>query len=77
MWIRPLDAMNLLVCAVNIALGVFIVVAPHRAAEIWAAERLERLAPTSRLSFLRWYRVFGAILCLAAALFMLDTLVFR
>jgi hypothetical protein len=68
---------NLLVSAVAIALGVFIVVAPDRAAAIWGAERLAKLAPPRRFLFLGWYRAFGIILCLAAILFALDTSAFR
>ena len=69
--------MNLLVSAVCMALGVFIVVAPRRAATLWASGRLEKLAPPHRASFLRWYRAFGIMLCLTAMLFALDTTAFR
>jgi hypothetical protein len=69
--------MNLLVSAVGTALGVFIMIAPHRAAAIWGSERLEKLAPPHRVLFLRWYRAFGITLCLAAVLFALDTIASR
>jgi len=69
--------MNLLVSAVAIVLGIFITVAPHRAAALWGSERLARLAPPRRFLFLQWYRAFGVILCLAAILFALDTVAFH
>jgi hypothetical protein len=69
--------MNLLVSAVGMALGVFIVVSPHSAAALWGSERLEKLAPPRRALFLRWYRAFGVILCLTAMLFAVDTTAFR
>jgi len=69
--------MSLLVSAVGVALGIFIMVAPQRAATIWGAERLEKLAPPSRSLFLQWYRAFGVILCLTAILFALDTIACR
>ena len=69
--------MNLLVSGVAIALGVFITVAPDRAALIWGSERLNKLAPPRRSLFLQCYRAFGVVLCLAALLFALDTVAFR
>jgi len=69
--------MNLLVSAVGMALGAFIVAAPHRAATIWGSERLEKLPPPRRALFLWWYRAFGVILCLGAMLFALDTNAFH
>ena len=69
--------MNFLVSAVGVALGIFIIVAPHRAATIWGSERLEKLAPERRSLFLQSYRAFGITLCLAALLFALDTVAFR
>jgi hypothetical protein len=69
--------MNLLVSAVGIALGVFIIVAPQRAAMIWGSERLEKSAPPRRYLFLQWYRAFGITLCLAALLSALDTVASR
>ncbi len=67
-------AINLFVGAAAMALGVFVTTSPARAAEVWSSERLERLAPQNRASFLRWFRGFGIILCLAGALFALDAL---
>jgi hypothetical protein len=77
MWIKGDIVMNFLVSAVGIALGVFLIAAPLRAASIWGSERLEKLAPPGRHLFLQWYRVFGVILCLASILFALDTVGFR
>jgi hypothetical protein len=68
--------MNLLVSIVAVALGVFIAASPARAAKIWGRERLERLAPEHRVSFLRWYRTFGIVLCLGGTLFALDSIIF-
>jgi hypothetical protein len=67
-------AINLLLSTVAIALGVFVAISPARAAEIWASERLEKLAPQRRASFLRWFRAFGIILCLGGVLFALDSI---
>jgi hypothetical protein len=69
-------AINLSVSAVAVALGAFVVMSPARAAKIWASERLERLAPQNRASFLRWWRVFGILLCLGGTLFALDSIAF-
>src|SRR5208282_2072413 len=77
MWISAGRLMNFFVSAVGVALGTFIIVAPHRAATIWGSERLEKLAPARRYFFLQWYRAFGITLCLAAILFALDTIAFR
>lgn len=67
--------MNLLVSAAAVALGVFITASPGRAAKIWGSEKLERLAPEHRASFLRWWRVFGILLCLAGVLFAVDSII--
>ena len=71
------DAMilNLLVASVAIVLGVFAAVAPRRAAQIWGVQRLERLAPERRPSFVRWYRAFGILLWVAGALFAIESIV--
>jgi protein-S-isoprenylcysteine O-methyltransferase Ste14 len=74
MWIEAGDEMNLVVSAVALALGVFAVVAPKRAAAIWGSERLAKLAPPQKSLFVQWYRAFGVILCLAAILFALDSI---
>jgi hypothetical protein len=69
--------MNLSVSIVGIMLGVFVMVAPHRAAAIWGSERLLKLDPPRRVLFLQWYRAFGVVLCLAAILLALDTIASR
>ena len=68
--------LNLLVAAVAMAIGGFAAISPRRAAEIWGAQRLERLTPERRPSFVCWYRAFGILLWLAGALFALDSAVF-
>jgi hypothetical protein len=48
---------------------------PHRAARTWGSQRLARLAPERRASFVLWYRAFGIILCLAGLLLAVDSIV--
>jgi membrane protein YqaA with SNARE-associated domain len=69
-------AANLLVSSVTVALGTFIAASPHRAAKIWGPKRLANVAPESRASFVRWYRAFGILLCLAGVLLAVDSIVF-
>ena len=68
-------AANLLVSAVALALGSFVAASPHQAVKIWGSQRLANLAPERRASFVRWYRTFGVLLCLAGALLALDSIV--
>jgi hypothetical protein len=68
--------LNLLVAGVAMALGAFAAASPRRAAEIWGAKRLERVAPERRPLFVRWYRAFGVLLWLAGALFAVESVVF-
>ena len=70
-----LMAAKLLVCAVAIALGAFVAASPHWAAKIWGSQRLANLATERRASFVRRYRVFGILLCLAGVLFAVDSIV--
>jgi hypothetical protein len=70
------SAINLLVSALALALGVFVAISPTRAARIFSSGRLERLAPSDRVSFVRSYRLFGIVLCLGGALFALDSIGF-
>ncbi len=65
-----------LVSSVAIALGTFVAASPLRAAKIWGSQRLANLAPERRTSFLRWYRAFGILLCLAGVLVAVDGIVF-
>ena len=67
-----ITTINLSVGVVAMAMGIFVAAAPARAAGIWASKRLERDQP----SVLRWFRVFGIILCLGGALFALDSIGF-
>ena len=67
---------NLLAGAVAMALGTFVVASPHRAAKIWAPQRLANLSPERRASFLRWYRAFGILLCLSGVLIAVDSIGF-
>lgn len=69
-------AANLLVSTVTVALGAFIAASPHQAAKIWGSQRLANLPPERRVSFVRWYRAFGVLLCLAGVLLALDGIVF-
>jgi hypothetical protein len=69
-------AAKLLVSAVAIALGTFVAASPHRAAQIWGSQRLHKLAPERRASFVRGYRVFGILLCLGGVLIAVDSIVF-
>jgi hypothetical protein len=67
-------ATNLLVSTVTIALGTLVAASPHRAARIWGSQRLANLAPERRASFVRWYRAFGILLCLAGMLLAADSI---
>ena len=68
--------LNLLVAGVAMAIGGFAAVSPRRAAEIWGAQRLERLAPERQPFLVRWYRAFGILLWVAGALFAVESVVF-
>jgi hypothetical protein len=74
--IFDLTAANLLVSGITLVLGTFIAASPHRAAKIWGSQQLANLAPERRDTLVRWYRVYGILLCLAGTLFALDSLVF-
>ena len=69
-------AANILVSTVAVALGSVIVASPHRAARIWGAQRLANLAAERRVSFVRWYRIFGIVLFLAGVLLAVDSFAF-
>jgi hypothetical protein len=64
--------LTLLVSAVAMALGTFVVASPHRAAKIWGSQRLANLSPERRAWFVRWYRIFGTLLCLSGMLLAVD-----
>ncbi len=69
-------AMEMVVYGLAMALGIFIAALPKRAAKIWGSEKLDKLASRQKVSFLRWYRVFGILLWLAGALIAIDCIVF-
>ena len=71
-----LMATDLLVSAVAMSFGTFVVVSPHRAAKIWGSQRVTDLAPDRRASFVRWYRAFGIFLWLSGALLAVDSIMF-
>jgi hypothetical protein len=66
--------MNLAFSAIALILGLFIAVAPARAARVWNPQRLEKLPPRQKVWFLRAYRALGVVLTLTALLFALDSL---
>jgi hypothetical protein len=68
--------MKLVLSAVAMVFGAFVVVSPVRAAKIWAAGRLDTLEPAQRAVFLGWYRVFGIILFLGGLLSSVDSIAF-
>jgi hypothetical protein len=68
--------MNLFATIAAMALGVFVVASPERAASIWGWRQLDKLAPEQRSVYLRLYRAFGIILCLAGLLVALDHIAF-
>ena len=67
--------MILFVCALAVALGAFVTASPGQAARIWGSEKLTRMAPEFRTSFLWWYRVLGILICLAGVLIAVDSIV--
>jgi len=69
-------AVNLLVSTVTLALGTFIAVSPDRAVKIWGSQRLAKVSPERKALFIRWYRAFGILLCLAGVLVAVDSIVF-
>jgi hypothetical protein len=67
---------NVLVSMVAVTLGSVLVASPRRAARIWGPQRLANLASERRASFVRWYRIFGIVLCLTGVLLAIDSLAF-
>ena len=74
--VGPLMAAKVLVSTGAMALGTFVTTSPHRAAQIWGSQRLHKLAPEGRASFVRWYRVFGILLFLGGLLFAVESILF-
>jgi hypothetical protein len=67
--------MNLLVSTLAMVFGAFAAASPYRAAAIFSSQRLGSLAPERRALFVRWYRAFGILLCLAGFFHAIDTIV--
>jgi hypothetical protein len=65
--------MNLVVSLVAVILGVFITAFPSQAARIWGSDELKKLAPARKIVFLRWWQVFGILLCLGGILSAVDS----
>jgi hypothetical protein len=68
--------MSLLLSTLAMVFGLLVVVSPTRAAKIWAAGRLDGLAPKRRVSFLRWYRVFGVVVFFFGVFYAVDSIGF-
>jgi hypothetical protein len=68
--------MNVLACAIALTFGLLAMASPARAARIWGWNRFKKLPPARRVSYLRWYRVFGFVLCLGGALLAIDNFMF-
>jgi hypothetical protein len=66
--------MDTVMGTITLAIGLFVVAAPERAAQFWGSERLRKLTPQGRVWYLRWYRAFGVILGLAGILFALYSM---
>ncbi len=64
--------MALLVSAVGMLLGGFCAIAPARAVRIWGAERFRQVGAQHEASFTMWFRVFGILLWVGAALVGLE-----
>ena len=69
-------AINLWVSAVAMALGIFVLTSPAKAAKVWGSEKFYKLSPEQRVPLLRWWRAFGFLLCLAAVLIMADSIAY-
>jgi hypothetical protein len=74
--LRNVKKMNLFATIAAMAFGIFAVASPARAASIWGWRQLDKLAPEQRSLYLRLYRAFGIILCLAGLLVALDHIAF-
>jgi hypothetical protein len=74
--VTRLTTASLLVSAVAMALGVFIVVPPDQAAKIWGAKRLENLTVNRRPQLVHWYRLFGIFLFLGGLLVVIEDVIF-
>jgi hypothetical protein len=59
---------NLIVSVVAVAIGSLIMAAPHRAAGIWASQRVANATPEQQAVPVGWYRVLGICLFFAGVL---------
>jgi hypothetical protein len=66
--------MNLIAGVIAMAMGGFAAIWPAHAARLWGSNRLSGLTPGKQTSYLRWYRVFGIVLCLGGALCGLESM---
>ena len=64
---------SLLVGAVTMALGIFVLASPAKAARVWGSEKFYKSSRQQQVSLLRWWRAVGFLLCLAAVLVMADS----
>jgi hypothetical protein len=60
--------MQFLVSIVTVAFGIYMAIAPARAARVWGWKNLDHLSPTARTWYFRIYRAWGLLLCLAGIL---------
>ena len=69
--------MSLFLSGVALASGVFIVIAPGRAARIWGWENFETLTPTHKRWYLRSFRFMGTVIALGGILNAVDSILFH
>ncbi len=69
--VGDLTAADFVVSLVAMAFGAFAAASPRRVAEIWAPERLRNMTPERQAIFVLWYRVFGIVLFLTGAIYVL------
>ncbi len=65
---------NVMALVAGVGLGIFYAVFPERAAKRWGGIKLGELSPESRPAALWTYRIFGIVIALACALFLLKML---
>lgn len=61
-------AVYTLVSLMTGAAGLFVMIAPARAAKVWGWKNLDKLGPAARRWYFRVYRAWGVLLCLAGIL---------
>jgi hypothetical protein len=60
--------MYTLVSLIAVAAGIFVAIAPAKAARVWGWKNLDNLGPAARRWYFRAYRAWGVLLCLAGIL---------